>query len=243
MPPAASSGSTGCSLVSTTGFSTGPSVPGRRYAVSLLTPHAGERILEVGVGTGLSLPLYPNGCDVVGIDISDPMLDRARARLSGLDHANVVLKRMDARKIAYPDGHFDKVLAPYVISVVPDPSRVMAEMARVCRPGGTVIVVNHFQSTFAPLAALEHLITPLSTWIGFRMDLPVAAVTGTPGLTLRPDQAREPVRALAASGVPPGLISARDRGGASAARARALLTSCSAVSRSTRRICSMTSEN
>src|SRR5580765_7071789 len=121
-------------------------VPGRRYAVSLLTPKAGERVLEVGVGTGLSLPLYPRGCDVVGIDISGPMLDRARARLSGLDQANVVLKRMDARKITYPDGHFDKVLAPYVISVVPDPSRVMAEIVRVCRPGGTVIVVNHFQS-------------------------------------------------------------------------------------------------
>lgn len=159
-------------------------VPGRRYAVSLLTPKPGERILEVGVGTGLSLPLYPAGCDVVGIDISEPMLDRARARLNGLAHANVVLKRMDARKIRYSDGRFDKVLAPYVISVVPDPARVMAEMARVCRPGGTVIVVNHFQSPFAPLAALEHLLTPLSTWVGFRMDLPVAAVTATPGLTL-----------------------------------------------------------
>jgi phosphatidylethanolamine/phosphatidyl-N-methylethanolamine N-methyltransferase len=112
------------------------------------------------------------------------MLDRARTRLRGLGQANVVLQRMDARAIAYPDGQFDKVLAPYVISVVPDPARVMAEVTRVCRPGGTVIVVNHFQSPFAPLAALEHLITPLSTWVGFRMDLPVAAVTGTPGLAL-----------------------------------------------------------
>jgi phosphatidylethanolamine/phosphatidyl-N-methylethanolamine N-methyltransferase len=159
-------------------------VPGRRHAVALLKPTAGERVLEVGVGTGLSLPLYPKGCDVVGIDISGPMLDRARARLRGLQQANVVLKRMDARALTYPDGHFDKVLAPYVISVVPDPARVMAEVTRVCRPGGTVIVVNHFQSGFAPLAALEHLITPLSTWVGFRMDLPVATVTRTPGLTL-----------------------------------------------------------
>jgi phosphatidylethanolamine/phosphatidyl-N-methylethanolamine N-methyltransferase len=159
-------------------------VPGRRHAVARLTPTAGERVLEVGVGTGLSLPLYPKGCEVVGIDISGPMLDRARARLRGLQQANVVLKRMDARAIAYPDGHFDKVLAPYVISVVPDPARVMAEVTRVCRPGGTVIVVNHFQSGFAPLAAVEHLITPLSNWVGFRMDLPVGTVTRTPGLTL-----------------------------------------------------------
>jgi phosphatidylethanolamine/phosphatidyl-N-methylethanolamine N-methyltransferase len=158
--------------------------PGRRYAVSRLLPRPGERILEVGVGTGLSLPLYPVGCDVVGIDISEPMLELARTRLQGLEHASVLLERMDARSIAYGDGHFDKVLAPYVISVVPDPAKVMAEVVRVCRPGGTVIVVNHFQSAFRPLAAVEHLITPLSTWIGFRMDLPVSAVTRTPGLTL-----------------------------------------------------------
>ena len=158
--------------------------PGRRYAVAQLQPRAGERVLEVGVGTGLSLPLYPIGCEVVGIDISEPMLDRARARLEDLDHTHVLLSRMDARSITYADGHFDKVLAPYVISVVPDPEKVMAEVARVCRPGGTVIVVNHFQSPILPLGALEHLLTPMSTWIGFRMDLPIATVTRTPGLTL-----------------------------------------------------------
>jgi phosphatidylethanolamine/phosphatidyl-N-methylethanolamine N-methyltransferase len=158
--------------------------PGRRYAVSQLAPSAGDRILEVGVGTGLSLPLYPVGCHVVGIDISEPMLDRARTRLVGLQHASVRLENMDARAIAYCDGHFDKVLAPYVISVVPDPAKVMAEITRVCRPGGTVIVVNHFQSAFPPLAAIEHVLTHLSTWVGFRMDLPVVAVTRTPGLTL-----------------------------------------------------------
>ena len=158
--------------------------PGRRYAVSQLIPRAGERILEVGVGTGLSLPLYPVGCDVVGIDISEPMLDRARTRLEGLEHASVLLENMDARAISYGDGYFDKVLAPYVISVVPDPARVMEEITRVCRPGGTVIVVNHFQSPFRPVAALEHLLTPLSTWVGFRMDLPIGTVTRTPGLRL-----------------------------------------------------------
>jgi len=158
--------------------------PGRRFAVSQLMPRPGERVLEVGVGTGLSLPLYPVGCNVVGIDISEPMLDRARTRLEGLEHASVRLENMDARAIAYGDGHFDKVLAPYVISVVPDPAQVMAEITRVCRPGGTVIVVNHFQSPFPPLAAVEHLLTPLSTWVGFRMDLPVLAVTRTPGLSL-----------------------------------------------------------
>jgi phosphatidylethanolamine/phosphatidyl-N-methylethanolamine N-methyltransferase len=158
--------------------------PGRRYAVARLTPRPGDRVLEVGVGTGLSLPLYPAGCKVVGIDISEPMLERARTRLEGLAHAAIRLERMDARAIAFPDGHFDRVLAPYVISVVPDPDKVMAEITRVCRPGGTVLVVNHFQSAFRPLAALEHLFTPLSNWVGFRMDLPIVEVTRTAGLTL-----------------------------------------------------------
>jgi phosphatidylethanolamine/phosphatidyl-N-methylethanolamine N-methyltransferase len=158
--------------------------PGRRRAVSRLAVARGERVLEVGVGTGLSLPQYPAGCEVVGIDISEPMLERARLRLDGLRSAAIRLERMDARDIRFPDAHFDKVLAPYVISVVPDPDRVLAEMARICRPGGTIIVVNKFQSGARVVAALERLVTPLSTWIGFRLDLPVSTVTRTPGLTL-----------------------------------------------------------
>ncbi|HZN55696.1 MAG TPA: class I SAM-dependent methyltransferase, partial [Candidatus Polarisedimenticolaceae bacterium] len=149
-----------------------------------LKPRPGERVLEVGVGTGLPLPLYPPGCQVTGIDISEPMLERARARIEDLGRTDIRVVRMDARSMAYGDGQFDKVLAPYVISVVPDPDKVLAEMARVCRPGGTVIVVNHFQSRFAPLAAAERRLTPLSTWVGFRMDLPVETVTRTAGLRL-----------------------------------------------------------
>jgi phosphatidylethanolamine/phosphatidyl-N-methylethanolamine N-methyltransferase len=144
----------------------------------------GDRVLEVGVGTGLSLPVYPEGAEVVGIDISEPMLERARARLDALGRDDVVLQKMDARAMLYPDGHFDRLLAPYVISVVADPEVVLREMVRVCRPGGTVIVVNHFQSDFKPLAWIERLLSPLSTWIGFRMDTRVEAVTRTHGLTL-----------------------------------------------------------
>ena len=158
--------------------------PGRRYAVKRLAVEPGDRVLEVGVGTGLSLPVYPPGAEVIGIDISEPMLERARARLDALEREDVFLQRMDARAMAYPDGHFDRLLAPYVISVVADPAKVLHEMVRVCRPGGTIIVVNHFQSDFRPLAWVERLLSPLSTWIGFRMDTPVETVTRTPGLTL-----------------------------------------------------------
>jgi phosphatidylethanolamine/phosphatidyl-N-methylethanolamine N-methyltransferase len=158
--------------------------PGRRYAVRRLAVAPGDRVLEVGVGTGLSLPVYPTGAEVIGIDISEPMLERARARLDALGRDDVVLQKMDARAMLYPDGHFDRLLAPYVISVVADPEVVLREMVRVCRPGGTVIVVNHFQSDFKPLAWIERLLSPLSTWIGFRMDTRVEAVTRTHGLTL-----------------------------------------------------------
>jgi phosphatidylethanolamine/phosphatidyl-N-methylethanolamine N-methyltransferase len=158
--------------------------PGRRIAVSRLPIRPGEHVLEVGVGTGLSLPFYPRGCHITGIDISEPMLEQARERVDALDRRDVELRVMDARQLAFPDGAFDHVLAPYVISVVPEPERVMREMRRVCRPGGTVMVVNHFLSESRVLGAVERLFTPLSQWIGFRMDLPAGLVLETAGLDL-----------------------------------------------------------
>jgi phosphatidylethanolamine/phosphatidyl-N-methylethanolamine N-methyltransferase len=157
--------------------------PGRRLAVSRLPARPGDRILEVGVGTGLSLPLYPRDCEVTGIDISEPMLERARARLDALGREGVVLRRMDAHALKFPDASFDHVVAPYVISVVAEPEKVMREIRRVCRPGGTVLVVNHFLSDSFLLGGIERLLTPASQWIGFRMDLPVRIALEVPGLT------------------------------------------------------------
>ena len=162
--------------------------PGRRRAVARLDVQPADRVLEIGVGTGLSLPLYPAGCEVVGIDISGPMLDRARTRLDGLRGADIRLLRMDARAVQFPDAYFDKVLAPYVISVVSDPQAVLAEMVRICRPGGTIIVVNRFISGWRWLQPLERWVTPLSMWVGFRLDVPVEAVTRVPGLALVREQ-------------------------------------------------------
>lgn len=158
--------------------------PGRRRAVERLEVRQGDRILEVGVGTGLSLPLYPKGCELIGIDISEAMLEQARERAVDTGPIGVGLRQMDAGDLAFPDASFDKVLAPYVISVVPDPDQVMAEMARVCRPGGTVVVVNHFLSDNPVLGLLERMLTPLSRWVGFRLDLPEGQVAGTEGLVL-----------------------------------------------------------
>jgi len=156
--------------------------PGRRWAVQRLPINPGQRVLEVGVGTGLSLPHYPAESKVTGIDISEKMLERGRGRLDELGRENVDLRLMDARELRFGDETFDHVLAPYVISVVPEPARVMQEIRRVCKPGGWVVVVNHFLHSRRPIGLVERALTPATRWIGFRMDLPLEVVTETPGL-------------------------------------------------------------
>lgn len=156
--------------------------PGRRRAVNRLPLRAGQRALEVGVGTGLSLPHYPRDCHVTGIDISEAMLNQALERSDLLERSDIDLRLMDARELSFPDETFDHVLAPYVISVVPEPEKVMAEIRRVCKPGGSVVVVNHFRSRNALIRSLEWLLTPASQWVGFRLDLPQEVVTSTEGL-------------------------------------------------------------
>jgi phosphatidylethanolamine/phosphatidyl-N-methylethanolamine N-methyltransferase len=156
--------------------------PGRKCAVGRLPIRPGQRVLEVGVGTGLSLPHYPPDCHVTGVDISESMLGQARERVAVLGRSDIDLRLMDARELTYPEATFDHVLAPYVISVVPEPRKVMAEMLRVCKPGGTIVVVNHFRHRNPAIRLCERLLTPVSQWVGFRLDLPLEDVTGTPGL-------------------------------------------------------------
>ena len=148
--------------------------PGRRAVINRMHCRPGERILEVGVGTGLSLPLYPSGVQVTGIDISDEMLARARTRTArdGLEHVAALL-RMDAEHMQFRDDSFDKVVAMYVVSVVPSPAQLVAEMRRVCRPGGELYIVNHFQHANPLVAGMERLLAPLSRLLGFHPDFPL----------------------------------------------------------------------
>jgi phosphatidylethanolamine/phosphatidyl-N-methylethanolamine N-methyltransferase len=156
---------------------------GRRLAFEALDLRAGQRVLEVGVGTGLTLPMYPRGVRVVGIDLSAPMLREADGRRSGLEPDRPVgLVRMDATHIASPDGAFDAVFAPYVVSVVPEPRRVVAEMARVCRPGGRVVVLNHFACRHPVPHWFERRLSPLTHRVGFRLDLPIETILDIPTL-------------------------------------------------------------
>ena len=141
---------------------------GRRHAVQVINRQRG-RVLEVGVGTGLSLSMYARHLEIVGIDLSPEMLDKARARVraEGLDNVRG-LHEMDASALAFPDGSFDLVVAMYVMTVVPDPEKVMRELARVCRPGGEVILVNHFSQQEGVRGWVERRMAPFADKLGWR---------------------------------------------------------------------------
>jgi phosphatidylethanolamine/phosphatidyl-N-methylethanolamine N-methyltransferase len=150
----------------------GPALhPGRLVALERMAIKPGDRILEVGVGTGINLPLYPRNCRVTGIDLSASMLVKARERMLQKGLPNVRLHEMDAANLTFPDETFDIVYAPYVISVVPDPVRVVREMRRVCRPGGKIVILNHFRSSSPLLARVERAVSPFTVHIGFKSDL------------------------------------------------------------------------
>lgn len=156
--------------------------PGRVAAINLLEIKPGDRVLEVGVGTGLNLPLYPRDCSITGIDISVEMLHKARERVRGLGLRNVILGLMDASNLEFPGDTFDHVLATYVISAVPDPVRTLQEMRRVCRPQGHVVMLNHFRSENPVLGALEWMVAPVCTRLGFKTDLKLTPLLERAGM-------------------------------------------------------------
>lgn len=157
---------------------------GRKHATAVAN-QAGGRVLEVGVGTGLALPFYDRSLDVTGIDFSADMLDRARTKVTEEKLTHVKdLRQMDARKMDFPDASFDTVVAMHLISVVPDPEQVMAEMARVCRPGGQILLVNHFARDEGWLAWLERKFAPFADLMGWHSNFPKDRVMGVQALRL-----------------------------------------------------------
>jgi len=146
---------------------------GRRRAIETMACRPGQRVLEVGVGTGLSLPSYPRETKVVGIDLTPSMLAKAAKRIDRHALDNVSLAEMDAQAMTFETGTFDKVVAMYVASVVPDPRLMVAEMKRVCKPGGDLFIVNHFTNDNRLVRWGESLFSPLASFIGFRPDFPL----------------------------------------------------------------------
>jgi phosphatidylethanolamine/phosphatidyl-N-methylethanolamine N-methyltransferase len=145
--------------------------PGRKAVIKALGCASGERVLEVGVGTGLSLPLYPGDVRITGIDVSREMLAKARARVSRRRLANVeALVEMDAESMSFADASFDKVVAMYVVSVVERPARLLEELHRVCRPDGEIFLVNHVRSDNRFIGTVEKSLARFSDRLGFRPD-------------------------------------------------------------------------
>ncbi|MDQ1898846.1 class I SAM-dependent methyltransferase [Paracoccus sp. WLY502] len=166
---------------------------GRRRATALLSELGGS-VLEVGVGTGLALRHYGPQVRVTGVDYSAEMLEKARAKVAADGLANVAaLHRMDARELAFPDESFDHVAAMHVISVVPDPEKVMSEMARVVRPGGSVVIVNHFARKRGALAMAERVAAPLADLLGWHSDFDRSRVLGEANLTLAEERTLPPL--------------------------------------------------
>ncbi len=132
-------------------------------------------ILEVGVGTGINLSLYPKQAMVTGIDFSSSMLEKARERVARKGLTNVRLLQMDAQDLKFEDDSFDIVYAPYLISVLHDPVAVAQEMRRVCQRGGRIIFLNHFLSPNPILSKMERMISPYTIHIGFKSDLDLPA--------------------------------------------------------------------
>jgi phosphatidylethanolamine/phosphatidyl-N-methylethanolamine N-methyltransferase len=157
---------------------------GRARAVRYINTRPG-RVLEVGVGTGLSLRHYRAGVEVTGVDVSAEMLEKARRKVEEEGLAQVeALRRMDARSLDFPAGSFDTVVAMYLVSVVPEPERVVAEMARVCRPGGEVLILNHFARDHGVLSRVERAFAPFANLLGWHSDFPLERVLGDERLEL-----------------------------------------------------------
>ena len=155
----------------------------RRRAVDYVNGLAGADVLEVGVGTGLALPLYGADRRVTGIDYSEEMLKKARAKVRDLGLQNVTgLRQMDARALDFPSESFDTVVAMHILSVVPDPVQVVAEMARVCRPGGRVVITNHFARETGLLSVVERISAPFANVLGWHSDFEIDTVLRDPRL-------------------------------------------------------------
>lgn len=160
-----------------------------RLAAAEAVNRVGGRVLDVGVGTGLELPMFDRKVRIVGVDLSDPMLEIARKRVAEQGLTNVEdLRVMDAMNLTFEDASFDAAVAPYVITTVPDPVRTMDEMARVVRPGGEVIIVNHIGAESGPIAAIEAFMERRAEKLGWRPQFPWAIIgdwiASRPGLEL-----------------------------------------------------------
>lgn len=155
---------------------------GRELAPEYLDLFPEAQLLEVGVGTGLAIPLLPRNIEITAIDFSQRMLSQTRKRLQSLGIHNVQLFKMDAMNLEFPDNSFDRILAAYFISTVPDPIKAISEMKRVCRPGGYVVFLNHFQYEVPVIGFMEKHLSPFFYRLGFYTGLNLHDLVAETGL-------------------------------------------------------------
>ena len=144
----------------------------------------GAKVLEVGAGTGTSFPAYPPHCEIIGVDLAPDMLARARQKIQENGWTHIKVMEMNALDLEFPDNTFDYVMAFHVVTVVPDPVRMIAEAKRVCKPGGRIVIVNHFTSEVPLLGSLTQALDPITRWLGWRTDLRLTPFIENTGLTV-----------------------------------------------------------
>jgi phosphatidylethanolamine/phosphatidyl-N-methylethanolamine N-methyltransferase len=141
----------------------------------------GAKVLEVGIGTGLSMAAYPTHCEVTGVDLAADMLEKAQEKADENNWRHFRLLEMDALNLTFPDNSFDYVMSFHVVSVVPDPVRMMREIHRVGKPGGSVVIINHFRSTKPVIGPLVGALTPITRHLGWDASLRLSeAFAGIP---------------------------------------------------------------
>jgi phosphatidylethanolamine/phosphatidyl-N-methylethanolamine N-methyltransferase len=152
-----------------------------KYVLTNLNIPSGSQVLEVGIGTGLSLPAYPSHCEVTGVDLAPEMLDLARQKALENGWRHFRFLEMDALNLNFPDNSFDFVTSFHVVSVVPNPVKMMSEIHRVCKPGGTIVIINHFRTTKPILGPLIGALDPVTRRLGWTASLRLSqAFAGVP---------------------------------------------------------------
>lgn len=167
---------------------------GRKSAIDIINRREGT-LLEVGVGTGVALPRYAPHLRVTGIDLSPDMLKKARERVKEKGLANVLgLYEMDASDLQFEEGSFETVVAMYVMTVVPDPVKVMKELERVCKPGGEVVIVNHFAQDHGVRGRVERWMAPAARALGWHPDFRIETISDITDLELVETRAISPMK-------------------------------------------------